>query len=180
MKKHDKLETIRLKAALVSYFRFQKKHDIVCTEFSYGKADVLSICNNGKAIFEVEVKVSFSDLKRESKKYKHRRDSLSFTDSKPCRYFYLAVPEFLKEQAKEICKQNFPNAGLYILRDGDFFSYGASGISTVIKAKPTFLPYTYRYKNLKEEAIRGMANNLAKIYSDLVEAKKRLIPLKLI
>jgi hypothetical protein len=175
----DRLETLKVKAALISYFRFYKNHDIICTEFSYGKADVLSISNNGKGIYEVEVKVSLSDLKREPKKYKHKRDSLEVTNSKPCRYFYLAIPKFLEEQAKEILKQNFPNAGLYVLRDGDFSSYGASGISTVIKAQPTFLPHNYRYGNLEKEAIRGMANNLAKVYSDLVEAKRKLIPLRL-
>jgi hypothetical protein len=135
---------------------------------------------NGQEIYEVEVKVSLSDLKREPMKVKHKITEVQ-TCFKPCKYFYLAVPEYLKEQALEICKKNFPNAGLYILRDGHYSgSYGASGVDTIIQAKPITIPNLHKYQDLQDRAIRGMANNLAKLYSDLVEAKKQLTPLKLV
>lgn len=169
----DKLETLKIKAALVSYFRFKKGHSIVCTEFNYGSADVLSISDNEQEIYEVEVKVSLSDLKREPSKGKHKRHPQHLAYSKPCMFFSLAVPEALEAQAKEICKQYFPYAGLFVVRDGNYSSYGTPGVITIIKAQP-LIPHLS--KDLREKIIRGMANNLAKLYYDLIEAKKKPIP----
>jgi hypothetical protein len=181
--KSDRLETIRVKAAILNYFHFTKKIDYICCEFNYGAADILAV--SGYGIFEVEVKVSVADLKRENKKYKHKLYTHCAAIEKPstghpCRYFSFAVPEFIKDEAITFCKIYFPFAGLYVL--GDNFSKFQPNIKTMIKSKP-LKPYFYGQQNLEQLKLRighGMGNNLANTYYELFESKKELLPLRLI
>lgn len=180
--KSDKLETLRVKAALFSYFHFYKGFDIVCNEFCYGSSDVLAIQAN--AIFEVEVKVSVGDLRREKDKYKHKycEQKLLEEGRTPWRFFYFAVPYGIKNEAYAFVKEQFPLSGLLVLNDGDFSSYGATGIDTKIKAQK-LTPYYFgckNYEHLKTKALHGMATSLSKTYYDLYFAKKALLPLRLI
>jgi len=181
--KSDKLETIRVKAAILNFLHFKKKFDYICCEFNYGAADILAV--SGYGIFEVEVKVSVADLKRENKKYKHKLYTHCAAIEKPstghpCRYFSFAVPEFIKDEAITFCKIYFPFAGLYVL--GDNFSKFQPNIKTMIKSKP-LKPYFYGQQNLEQLKLRighGMGNNLANTYYELFESKKELLPLRLI
>jgi hypothetical protein len=69
-----------------------------------------------------------------------------------------------------------------VLNDGDFSSYGATGIDTKIKAQK-LTPYYFgckNYEHLKTKALHGMATSLSKTYYDLYFAKKALLPLRLI
>jgi hypothetical protein len=181
--KSDRLETLRVKAAVLGYFHFKKKFDYVCCEFNYGAADVLAV--SGYGIFEVEVKVSVADLKRENKKYKHKCHEVHPAAEKPsiehpCRYFSFAVPKAIEGEAFSFCKTYFPSAGLLIL--GDDFSKFAPNISTKIKAHP-LKPYFYGHRDLEQLKLwigHGMGNNLVNAYYELFDAKKALLPLRLI
>ena len=174
----DRIETLKVKAALVAYFRFKKLHNIVCCEFSYGSSDVMSISRNGKYIYECEVKVSNSDMHREIKKYKHIF-KLQPATSWPWRYFYFAVPEYLATKADTFVRENFPLAGLYMINEGNFSAYDPIGVKTVIKAKPVNIGNLVHHKDLKEDAIKGMANNIVSVYGKLVDAERKLLPIKM-
>lgn len=66
------MKSTTAKAALLSYCRFAKQMPYVATEVSMpgdSLADVAA--SDGKNLIEYEVKVSMSDLKSDSKKYKH-------------------------------------------------------------------------------------------------------------
>jgi hypothetical protein len=180
----DKLETLRVKAAMLAYFHFRKRFDLVCCEFDYGSADILAV--SGYGIFEVEVKVSIADMRREIKKFKHNLYSHHPAIEKPskdhpCRYFSFAVPEVMKDEAFVFCKSHFPLAGLYVLKT-DGFSKFVPGIDSKIKAQP-LKPYFYGNRDLEElklSMVHGMGNNLVNAYYGLFDSKKALLPLKLI
>ena len=181
--KSDKLETLRVKAAILNYLHFKKKFDLVCCEFNYGAADVLAV--SGYGIFEVEVKVSIADMQRENKKYKHKllvqHPAIEKPSTEhPCRYFSFAVPEAIESEATVFCKTFFPFAGLYVL--GDTFAKFTPAIKTKIKAQP-LKPHFYGHRDLEQLKLwigHGMANNLVNNYYELFDAKKALLPLRLI
>jgi len=181
--KSDKLETLRVKAAILNYLHFKKKIDLICCEFNYGAADVLAV--SGYGIFEVEVKVSIADMQRENKKYKHKllvqHPAIEKPSTEhPCRYFSFAVPEAIEDPATIFCKTHFPFAGLYVL--GDQFAKFTPCIKTKLKAQP-LKPYFYGHRDMDQLKLwirHGMSNNLVNAYYELFDAKKALLPLRLI
>ena len=109
MKRADELKILTM-----CYWRFNQRCPIVSIEHHYGDADVLAVTKDG-VVIETEVKVSIRDLKRDSAKSKHwdmERDT-PFTRA---HYFFFAVPEELKEKAKEVIAEKFGYAGILVVK----------------------------------------------------------------
>lgn len=177
MKKSDELKIL-----VMGYWRFNRNCHIVASEYNYGDADVISVTPAGMVI-ETEVKVSLSDLKREVNKSKHlaMQSEFAFSEgheldhpyirSAPRRhYFYFAVPQALKEKAKVIIAQEYPYAGLLVVKPIDpevntCYSIPVYSVRTArqFKSKPKLT-----YEQTMEVA-KGMATTLCKLGIKLIE-----------
>ena len=124
----------QIKANIASYWRYVKQCPVVALEvnsqlgeWTGEAADVLAV-NKNRYLIETEVKVSMSDLKRDVRKRKHIafRAGHSVT-----RYFYFAVPIDIANNAKDICADLYPYAG--ILGTNGLDEYG---VKVYRQAKP--------------------------------------------
>lgn len=108
----------QVKAAVASYWRYIRQCPVIALEVSYNlssyadeeRADILAVDKN-RFLIETEVKVTLADLKRDANKTKHRR----FRDDHPgvvAKHFYFAVPREIGNEAKLICNDFYPYAGL--------------------------------------------------------------------
>ncbi len=126
-----------LKAITASYWRYVMQCPVVALEVSSSlssysddeRADILAI-NKNRFLIETEVKVSLGDLRRDYKKSKHRAYT-SGGSRYPARYFYFAVPKEIANDAKIICDDLYPYAGI-LGSDGS----NEYGVQLYRKAKP--------------------------------------------
>lgn len=102
--KRDTSISQQIKIAITSLYRFERKFQYTCTEFDF--ADI--IMSNSEELIEIEVKISYSDLKNETKKSeKIRKHKLNNSIGKPIKneyipnHFYFAMPYELT-QKKEV------------------------------------------------------------------------------
>lgn len=102
-----------LKTEALCWLRYVKRMPIVATEVGGWNADVLGL--NNKSSIEVEVKVSKSDLKAEfrNKRAKHYLYGGAGTNFVP-NYFYVLVPEDLKDAALEVLETQNQKYGLIV------------------------------------------------------------------
>lgn len=113
-----KITSESIKASVAAYYRYQRQFPLVALEANSrleafndgGQADILAV-DKSRLLIEIEVKLTLADLKRDRHKLKHRnyRDNLVHY---PTRLFYFAVPRALANQAKLICDQLYPYAGI--------------------------------------------------------------------
>ena len=107
-----------LKAIVASYWRYVRQCPVIALEVSSNlsayadeeRADVLAVDKN-RFLIETEVKVTLADLKRDAKKIKHR----DFREARPrsvARHFYFAVPREIANEARLICDELYPYAGV--------------------------------------------------------------------
>ena len=106
-----------VKAMVAGFYRYKKQCPVVAFEasdwarFRAGEpADVLAVTES-RMLYEIEVKISLSDMKNDKKKRKHYH-FMNTTDYIPVHQFYFAVPKELVSKALEICKEYYPYAGL--------------------------------------------------------------------
>ena len=114
----------KVKNAVLRYFRFDKQCSHVATEV--WDCDV--IASDEKALFEVEVKISWGDYKREFDKQKHRMaDAAGLInlpgDHEP-NYRYFAAPSDLAHRIKEDLKTHHQHYGIIAVREwvGHFYT----------------------------------------------------------
>lgn len=104
-----------LKSAVASYFRYEEQAALIAFEASdsllWGgePADVL-VLTEGRHLYEIEVKISLSDLRHDKIKSKHARFYSSVTH--PVNRFYFAVPKEMAEESKRIVERMYPYAGV--------------------------------------------------------------------
>ncbi len=144
-----------LKFTLLCYWRYVRGCPIIALEYFYGFADVLAVSENGMVI-ETEVKVSIADLKRDKEKPKHR--SFSRGSSRHCHYFYFAVPAAIAEEAKEVCHELYPYAGLLSVGTWEPKTYERAPVFTILAAK-RFPAEKFTNVEIMRLA-RGMSNTL--------------------
>lgn len=106
-----------VKAMVAGFYRYKKQCPVVAFEasdwarFRAGEpADVLAVTES-RMLYEIEVKISLSDMKYDKKKRKHYH-FLNGTDYIPVHQFYFAVPKELVNKALVICEEYYPYAGL--------------------------------------------------------------------
>jgi len=110
-----KINSFYIKAALMSYYRFKRGYlcvdECACTNGEI--SDIL--VDTGKAIIDIEIKISKSDLiKGEARKTKHNNYKSSQDSKFRPNKFYLCVPEELREVAEEWVTETNPKYGIII------------------------------------------------------------------
>lgn len=107
------LISISLETLGMAWLRFRKKCFIVCTESSYPKnADILGY--DGKYLYEIEVKRSFSDFKAD---FSNKRKHMEQYNTTACigNYFYFLVTEKILAKC-EVYLKDYPKYGLIVGR----------------------------------------------------------------
>ena len=107
----------QLKAIIASYWRYVRQCPVIALEVSHNlsayaeeRADVLAV-NKNRFLIETEVKVTLADLQRDAKKSKHWAFRNSLTKC-VARHFYFAVPKDIANEARLICDDRYPYAGV--------------------------------------------------------------------
>jgi len=155
----SKITAKHIKTALLCYFRYKRQH-IAATEVAIGLSysDVLSA--DDCEIYEVEVKISKSDLKKEStdlrKRRKHAR-IVSGAYGTPHR-FYFAVPIELLEETRKFVESLNPKFGIIIYDHNKRNLY--KKVRVVKRAKLLESTYPDRYKVLKDYIIKRACSEL--------------------
>lgn len=177
MKKSDELKIL-----VMGYWRFNRNCPIVASEYNYGDADVLSVTQAGLVI-ETEIKVSLSDLKREVNKSKHlamQREFDLFQEHEsdhpyirgaPRRhYFYFAVPQELKKKAEVIIAQEYPYAGLLVVKplDPEVNPCYSIPVYSARKAQQFKSKPKLTYEQTME-VVKGMATTLCQLGIKLIQ-----------
>jgi len=127
----------QIKAIIASYWRYVRQCPVIALEVSHNlsaysdeeRADVLAVTKN-RFLIETEVKVTLADLRRDTKKLKHR----DFQDNRlrcVAKYFYFAVPRDIANEAKPICGALYPYAGILAANGLDEY-----GVEVYREAKP--------------------------------------------
>ena len=114
----------QIKAAIASYWRYVRQCPIVALEVNFNlssfsgeeMADVLAVDDN-HFLIETEIKVTLADLRRDARKKKHQKFLENRRDV--TRYFYFAVPRDIANEAKLICDNLFPYAGVLSVNGTD-------------------------------------------------------------
>jgi len=163
------MKTIEMELALLHYFRFNQ--NVVVPRVMSGwlvnhECDIISLTKS-KYATEAEIKVSKSDLRKDSKKKHNHLD-------KKIKYFYFAVPEDLEDYAKEHIPRR---AGLlivrkipinyYVKRKGDLTGDRYS-VHKVIEAKATNGAVQWREKD-RMNLLRIGAMRVVALMSKLIE-----------
>ncbi len=135
------LSTTEIKTMVAAFYRYKKQCPVVAFEawdrLRWGNgqpADVL-IITESRMLYEVEVKVTISDLRSDINKSKHAWFT-RYPTEQPVYNFYFAVPEEIGEKAREICEERYPYAGLITVNKFPFDSAALNfGVSVVRSAK---------------------------------------------
>ena len=170
-KKPPKIEinSDMIKVVVASYYRFQRLYIYTATEYEH-----MDICTcNGKYLTEIEVKISYSDLKADSKKTKvYGKLKHDFYSGK-CQskyvlvpnYFYYAITEELYNDGKSVkwILDNFSNYGIILVKDWR---------EPIIMKRPTML-------NKSKVGPKVLEDILKRISSENICLRKKLYELKL-
>lgn len=170
-KKSNKIEvnSDMMKVVIASYFRYTLRYLYTCTEYNY--FDIC--CCNGKYLTEIEVKISYSDLKADAKKTKsYGKLKHDFYSGKNVskhvlvpNYFYYAITEELYNDDKSIkyIQDNYPSYGIIYIKDWR---------EPIIIKKPTML-------NKSKVGSKILEDILKRISSENICLRKKLYDLKL-
>jgi len=132
-----------MKAMVAGYFRYKKQCPIIAFEgsnrlrWATGEPADILIVTESRMLYEVEVKVSLSDLKSDRHKSKHWTFTNS-PDSLPVYKFYFAVPQEISNAALDICREYYPYAGLLAVTKFPFNS-AARDFGVKIVSSPNHL-----------------------------------------
>ena len=106
--------TNEIKSTLLSYYKFFMHALLVGTEIETNKgiADIIVLCRKSSYIYEIEIKISVSDLKNELKKDKHKFPyKTKMFDSGPNKY-YFCVPTNILEETIQLANELNPKYGV--------------------------------------------------------------------
>jgi hypothetical protein len=111
-----------IKGYVAGHFRYDKQCALIAFEAgdncsSWGEpADVL-VVTDARLLYEIEVKISISDLKHDMVKRKHTYFA-NGNEKHAVNRFYFAVPKEIAEEALSIIEKMYPYAGLLSVRGG--------------------------------------------------------------
>jgi len=127
-----KIDAENLKAAVASYWRYERQCPLIAFEgtckVTGELADVLAVTKSGQLI-ETEIKLSINDFRQDRQKSKHRHFSRGVHNLATA-YFYFAVPKEIANRVGLLCGNLYPYAGVlgsYGALDGrDIYVYRAA------------------------------------------------------
>ncbi len=158
------VNSYNIKTALMRYFRFERSM-IVGTEINTGPtgiADIIAINDNKTASYEVEIKTSIADLKKNFKDKNFKHSSLNQNNKYNPNYFYFCVPKDLYEKAKEIIYSNNKQYGIIIFTQ--FGNYG------MVQVKNRAKKLNDSGNNLLfEKLLKRITSEIANLYIDKYE-----------
>lgn len=165
----------QLKAVIASYWRYIRQCPVIALEVSYNlstysdeaRADVLAVSKN-RWLIETEVKITLADLRRDAKKSKHR----DFRENRLCvtHYFYFAVPRDIANDAKLICDDFYPYAGVLGINGLDEYGVGVYREAKPLPGKRLTYPQVLRIIFNQS----GTVCRLAKKVEELARVQKNL------
>ena len=120
------MDSAYVRLAMLYYFRYKRQFPLVsCETWSCGdRADILAVDKKG-FLWNIEVKISVSDLRNDGKKNIHRwaretnRDwemTVGKTAGIPARFSF-ALPDDLRTIADPIIRERYPYAGIFFVRN---------------------------------------------------------------
>ena len=184
-----KLTASEIKAMVAGYFRYKRQCPVIAFEASDKlkwadgePADILVITES-RMLYEIEVKISLSDLKHDKKQGKHS-SFLNRPDYLPVHKFYFAVSEDLANKAQDICKDFFPYAGLLVVSKFPFNSaaldFGVSEYRSPKILNNSRVEVKAIIRLIKEQSgtVCRIARDKAVAESSLIKAQKESVELE--
>jgi len=164
-----------IKAAVASYFRYQRQCPLVAFECNArlepwgGELADVVVVNEGKQLLVVEVKISLADFRKDKRKRQHTHFSKD-TGILPVTYFYFAVPKELANKVAYICDDIYPYAGVLSWSNSEF------DVVEVFKHPKTLHPKALYVGQLTEEQInfitRTQTATLCRLAKKVAEQKQ--------
>lgn len=181
-----KVSSEDLKTLALSWLRFEKQFNLICTEDPFRNADSIGTDTSQQCrkMVEIETKISIADLRADlNKKRKHenmaklhRKEKIDVwakdeDHTQMPSQFYFLVPDTLKEKALEVVNELYPACGLMIARvsesnDGQY----RKGTLVVIKRAPT-LHKLLIAKEIKNYFANRCASEICKLRLDGMRKK---------
>lgn len=183
-----KVSSDDLKTLALSWLRFERQFNLICTEDPFRNADSIGTdtSNQCRKMVEIETKISIADLKADlNKRVKHERmgklhrkepitDMWRKDDPDHTQFpsqFYFLVPDTLKEKALEVVNELYLHAGLMIANvsesnDGQY----RKGTLVVIKRAPV-LHKLLIGKEIKNYFANRCASEICKLRLDGMRKK---------
>jgi len=167
-----------IKAAVASYFRYQRQCPLVAFECNArlepwgGELADVVVVNEGKQLLVVEVKISLADFRKDKRKRQHTHFSKD-TGILPVTYFYFAVPKELANKVAYIRDDIYPYAGVLSCSSNDLPS---EFDVEVFKHPKTLHPKALYVGQLTEEQInfitRTQTATLCRLAKKVAEQKQ--------
>lgn len=162
------LNAEEIKAAVASHFRYEKQAALIAFEAADGvstwggePADVL-VVTDSRLLYEIEVKITLSDLKHDAVKSKHSY-FVNNNSKNVVNRFYFAVPYDIAVPAEEIIEKMYPYAGLLSVHGG-----------TVDHKKQARILHTKKLSFRQiYELTRQQSGTLCRLSRDLADSRKR-------
>lgn len=147
------LLNVSLETKGMAYLRFKKTCQIVCTESPCLNGDVVGY--DGKFIYEIEVKRSYSDFKADFKKVKKHENMA--TDKGLANYFWFLVAPHLEEKCLKYLDEEVDckKYGLLIPSDKGFEYVKVIRPARRIHDRP---PHPTRIRNLQRRMSSELVN----------------------
>ena len=162
------IKSKQIKHALLRYYRF-KRGCVVGTEvwIHGGIADILAVSDDLKKSYEVEVKISISDLRADFKKHKQK----SNYHKNKANYFYFCFPKNLLEKALPIIEAQNVKYGIITYDDRENLS-----LNVVPEAKLSVYKRARKLHNntndiLYKTVVKRVVSELIKMYDKLETSK---------
>jgi hypothetical protein len=133
------LTSLEIKAMVAGFFRYKVQCPVVAFEASNKlkwatgePADIL-VVTKSRMLYEIEVKISISDLRGDRQKRKHSsfRNSPSYL---PVHKYYFAVSNELSDKALDICNEIYPYAGLLEISK---FPFNSAAVDFGVRVRKT-------------------------------------------
>lgn len=191
------MDALELKAMMARYLRFERACPLLALECpsmlenswtTGGAADLLAVDKAGFLI-EIEVKVSISDLKADRNKPKHnyyrkvmgypynnkvRKFGHVFTEEPnfyPTHLFYFAVTPEIANEAKLVCENLYPYAGL-LRPHNTFYSSGTVGNVYIAKKPRAINPEKITFKQISLLA-KSQSATIVRLLEVMADEKQR-------
>jgi len=115
----DMMDSRFIKGRLVNYFYSRGMFAVTeCYSGFGGIADILAYEMKRKKLYEVEIKVSLSDLRADKKKDKYiLYQHLNAGYPSGADRFYFAVPKIIVKESLKYIEANYPQAGLIVIQN---------------------------------------------------------------
>ncbi len=159
--------TNQIKASLLSYYKWHKGAKLVATEVptNHGIGDVL-IMTKSLMVYEIEIKISVSDLKNELKKvYRNKAwEQWKLSNNEPNKYYFCVPSKMINETVDFVTKLN----NKYGVIEYTANPYLKRRFKIVKKAQ-----YLNKlYNNYEDKMIQRINNDLCKRYNLLYPINK--------